>query len=157
MGFFKGSQKLQRNSEYRSNDPWTRCTSWMRKKLRNPFACNADHRFDTKVICPTRRGSFWVKFPTVRNKTPVKCPGYGKWGWADLELTGTLLCFNEFTSKYNIFIFSIDISGSQDGSIRMWEFGHSQEITSHHTSGSYQRVTRARFSPHGNKVILMLY
>ena len=34
----------------------------------------------------------------------------------------------------------------------MWEFGHAQEITSHHTSGSYQRVTRARFSPHGNKV-----
>ncbi|XP_068740234.1 dmX-like protein 2 [Montipora capricornis] len=43
------------------------------------------------------------------------------------------------------------VSGSQDGSIRMWEFGHAQEITSHHTSGSYQRVTRARFSPHGNK------
>ena len=62
-----------------------------------------------------------------------------------------------YTSKYTIFIFSVDISGSQDGSIRMWEFGHSQEITSHHTSGSYQRVTRARFSPHGNKVILMLY
>ena len=45
-----------------------------------------------------------------------------------------------------------DISGSQDGSIRMWEFGHAGEITSHRTSGSYQRVTRARFSPHGNKV-----
>ena len=45
-----------------------------------------------------------------------------------------------------------DISGSQDGSIRMWEFGHAQEITSHRTSGSYQRVTRTRFSPHGNKV-----
>ncbi|KAJ7385421.1 DmX-like protein 1 [Desmophyllum pertusum] len=44
------------------------------------------------------------------------------------------------------------ISGSQDGSIRMWEFGHAQEITSHRTSGSYQRVTRARFSPHGNKL-----
>ena len=49
-------------------------------------------------------------------------------------------------------IYSPDISGSQDGSVRMWEFGHAQEITSHHTSGSYQRVTRARFSPHGNKV-----
>lgn len=51
-----------------------------------------------------------------------------------------------------IFFRRIDISGSQDGSIRMWEFGHAQEITSHRTSGSYQRVTRARFSPHGNKV-----
>ena len=38
----------------------------------NPFACNADQRFDTKVKCPTRRASFWIKFPTVRSKTPVK-------------------------------------------------------------------------------------
>ena len=25
----------------------------------------ADRRFDTKVKCPTRRASFWVKFPTA--------------------------------------------------------------------------------------------
>ena len=25
----------------------------------------ADRRFDMKVKCPTRRASFWVKFPTV--------------------------------------------------------------------------------------------
>ena len=37
MGFSKGSQMLQQNSEYRSNYPWTACTCWMRKlELRNP-------------------------------------------------------------------------------------------------------------------------
>ena len=35
----------------------------------------ADRRFDTEVKCPTRRGSFWVKFPTVRSLTRVDCPG----------------------------------------------------------------------------------
>ena len=29
MGFSKGSQMLQQNSEYRSNDPWMWCTCWM--------------------------------------------------------------------------------------------------------------------------------
>ena len=29
IGFFKGSQMLQQNSEYRSNDPWMWCTCWM--------------------------------------------------------------------------------------------------------------------------------
>ena len=35
----------------------------------------ADRRFDTKVKCPTGRVSFWVKFPTVRTLTRVKCSG----------------------------------------------------------------------------------
>ena len=34
-----------------------------------------DKCFDTKFKCPTRRASFWVKFPTVRSLTSVKCPG----------------------------------------------------------------------------------
>ena len=34
-------------------------------------------RFETKVKCPTGRASFWVKFLTVRSKTPVKC----RLGW----------------------------------------------------------------------------
>ena len=52
-----------------------------------------DRRFGTKVKCPTGRASFWVKFPTVRSLTRVKCPGiaWGGGGWAVLELTGTLL------------------------------------------------------------------
>ena len=53
----------------------------------------ADRRFDSKVKCPTGRASFWVKFPTVRSLTRVKCPGIarGGGGWAVLELTGTLI------------------------------------------------------------------
>ena len=35
----------------------------------------ADRRFDRKFKCPTGRASFWVKFPTVRSLTRVKCPG----------------------------------------------------------------------------------
>ena len=63
--------------------------------LQNPFACDADQRFDTKVKCPTGHASLWVKFPTVWSKTPVKCPGYALGGggggiWAVMELTGTL-------------------------------------------------------------------
>ena len=49
----------------------------------------ADRLFDTKVKCPTGRASFWVKFPTVRSLTRVKCPGIARGGWAVLELTGT--------------------------------------------------------------------
>ena len=48
------------------------------EKIRNSFACNADQRFETKVKCPTRRASFWIKFPTVGSKTPVKCPEYAQ-------------------------------------------------------------------------------
>ena len=38
----------------------------------------ADRRFDTKVKCPTGRASFWVKLPTVRSLTRVKCPGIAR-------------------------------------------------------------------------------
>ena len=40
----------------------------------------ADRRFDTKVKCPTGQASFWVKFPTVRSLTRVKCPGIAREG-----------------------------------------------------------------------------
>ena len=67
-------QMLQQSSEYRSNDSWMRCTCGI-KELRDPFACDADQRFDTTVKCPTWRASFWASFSTVRSKTPAKCPG----------------------------------------------------------------------------------
>ena len=75
-GFFKGFQMLQQSSEYRSNDSWMQCTCGI-KELRDPFACDADQRFDTTVKCPTWRASFWGNFSTERSKTPVKWPG----GW----------------------------------------------------------------------------
>ena len=40
----------------------------------------ADRHFDTKVKCPTGRASFWVKFPTVRSLTRVKCTGIARGG-----------------------------------------------------------------------------
>ena len=40
----------------------------------------ADRRFETKVKCPIGRASFWVKFPTVRSLTRVKCPGITRGG-----------------------------------------------------------------------------
>ena len=55
----KGSQMLQQNSEYRSNDvnnPWTWCTRWTKRWP----------TFWHESQCPTGRASFWVKFPTVR-------------------------------------------------------------------------------------------
>ena len=55
------------------------------------FFPTAGRRFelDRKVKCPTGRISVWVKFPTVRSLTRVKCPGIARGGWAVLELTGT--------------------------------------------------------------------
>ena len=61
------------------------------KNCENLAFPTADRRFDTKVKCPTGWASFWVKFPTVRSSTRVKCPGIARGGWAVLELTGTLL------------------------------------------------------------------
>ena len=37
-------------------------------------------RFDRRVKCPTGQASFWVKFPTVRSLTRVKCPGIARGG-----------------------------------------------------------------------------
>ena len=56
----------------------------------NPFACDADQCFGMKVKCLTwvGGGTFWVKFPTVWNKTPVKCLGYALGGEGSFELTG---------------------------------------------------------------------
>ena len=67
------------------NNPWTQGMHWI-KELRNPLFPTADKPFDTKFKCPTRRASFWVKFPTVWSLTWVKCPGIARghgrfWNW----------------------------------------------------------------------------
>lgn len=43
------------------------------------------------------------------------------------------------------------MTGSQDGSVQMWEWGHSQAVTVARPSGTFAKVTRVRFSQHGNK------
>lgn len=44
-----------------------------------------------------------------------------------------------------------DLTGSQDGSVQMWEWGHSQPVTVARPGGTFAKVTRVRFSQHGNK------
>lgn len=49
-------------------------------------------------------------------------------------------------------LFSIaDLTGAQDGSVRMFEWGHAQQITCFRSGGN-SRVTRMRFNYQGNKV-----
>ncbi|XP_046400831.1 dmX-like protein 2 isoform X2 [Ischnura elegans] len=43
------------------------------------------------------------------------------------------------------------LTGSQDGSVQMWEWGHAQAVSTPRPAGTYAKVTRARFSQHGNK------
>lgn len=49
------------------------------------------------------------------------------------------------------FVFSPDLTGAQDGSVRMFEWGHSQQIICFRSPGN-SRVTRIRFNHQGNKV-----
>ncbi|XP_017781826.1 PREDICTED: dmX-like protein 2 isoform X2 [Nicrophorus vespilloides] len=43
------------------------------------------------------------------------------------------------------------LTGCQDGSVQLWEWGHSQPVTTPRPAGTYAKVTRVRFSQHGNK------
>lgn len=54
--------------------------------------------------------------------------------------------------QFNITTFvEIDLTGSQDGSVQLWEWGHSQPVATPRPPGTYAKVTRVRFSQHGNK------
>ena len=78
---FKGSQILQQNSEYRSNDvnnPWTWCTRWTKRWP----------AFWHESQCPTGRASFWVKSLTVRKNARGMPLGSGRfWNWLVSNLT----------------------------------------------------------------------
>ncbi|XP_054286224.1 dmX-like protein 2 isoform X3 [Macrosteles quadrilineatus] len=43
------------------------------------------------------------------------------------------------------------LTGAQDGSVQMWEWGHTQSVAVARPSGTFAKVTRVRFSQHGNK------
>ncbi|XP_063708500.1 dmX-like protein 2 isoform X2 [Culicoides brevitarsis] len=43
------------------------------------------------------------------------------------------------------------ITGGQDGSVQMWEWGHQQAVCIPRPPGTFAKVTRCRFSQHGNK------
>ena len=44
-----------------------------------------------------------------------------------------------------------DLTGSQDGSVQMWEWGHVHAVSVPRPPGTFAKVTRVRFSEHGNK------
>ena len=46
---------------------------------------------------------------------------------------------------------SSDVTGCQDGSIRMWEWSHSQPVQSVRPPGVFAKVNRVRFTSQGNK------
>lgn len=43
------------------------------------------------------------------------------------------------------------LTGGQDGAVQMWEWGHQQVVCTPRPSGTFAKVTRCRFSQHGNK------
>uniref|UniRef100_A0A1B0A9X2 RAVE complex protein Rav1 C-terminal domain-containing protein n=1 Tax=Glossina pallidipes TaxID=7398 RepID=A0A1B0A9X2_GLOPL len=43
------------------------------------------------------------------------------------------------------------LTGGQDGSVQIWEWGHQQVVCSPRPSGTFAKVTRCRFSQQGNK------
>ena len=44
-----------------------------------------------------------------------------------------------------------DVTGCQDGSIRMWEWSHAQPVQNVRPSGVFAKVNRVRFTAQGNK------
>lgn len=47
----------------------------MQRELRNPFGCDADQRFDTKVKCPTARAHFRSNSPLLGVKLQSNAGG----------------------------------------------------------------------------------
>ncbi|BES94787.1 Dmx-like 1 [Nesidiocoris tenuis] len=43
------------------------------------------------------------------------------------------------------------LTGSQDGSVQMWEWGHNYSVCTPRPGGTFAKVTRVRFSQQGNK------
>lgn len=50
----------------------------------------------------------------------------------------------------------LDATGGNDGSVRMFEFGHPEQIVSFRGPNVHDRVNRIRFNSLGNKVCLIL-
>ena len=50
-----------------------------------------------------------------------------------------------------LFFYSPDVTGCQDGSVRMWEWSHSQAVQNVRPAGVFAKVNRVRFTSQGNK------
>lgn len=49
-------------------------------------------------------------------------------------------------------MFCTDLTGSADGCVRLWEWGHGQPVTSLRQPGTFPKVTKVLFNAQGNKV-----
>ena len=49
------------------------------------------------------------------------------------------------------FVLFLDVSGCQDGSVRMWEWSHGQAVQNVRPAGVFAKVNRLRFTQQGNK------
>lgn len=59
-------------------------------------------------------------------------------------------------NSYNVWFIKsfdcfIDLTGGQDGSVQLWEWSHAPAVASPRPPGTYAKVTRVKFSQHGNK------
>ena len=61
--------------------------------------------------------------------------------------------FKRYPSNHPYFF--LDATGGNDGSVRIFEFGHPEQICSFRGPNVHERVNRIRFNSLGNKVCLM--
>lgn len=47
----------------------------------------------------------------------------------------------------------VDLTGSQDGCVRLWEWGHSECISEPRKPGAFPKTTKVLFNSQGNKVL----
>uniref|UniRef100_A0A8B9J3P7 Dmx like 1 n=1 Tax=Amazona collaria TaxID=241587 RepID=A0A8B9J3P7_9PSIT len=81
--------------------------------------------------------------------TPINMP------WLGSTQTGrgasVVSCLSKISLVYSVyFSHFVYLTGAQDGSVRMFEWGHAQQITCFRSGGN-SRVTRMRFNYQGNK------
>ena len=48
-------------------------------------------------------------------------------------------------------IWFLDVTGSTDGSVSLWEWGNNTPVCTPRPPGTYAKVNRLKFSEHGNK------
>ena len=51
-----------------------------------------------------------------------------------------------------LLLFTPDVAGAQDGSVRLWEWGHAHCIAVARQPGTFPKVTKVLFNAQGNKV-----
>jgi hypothetical protein len=62
----------------------------------------------------------------------------------------------DFDWMTNFLLLFLDVVGGSDGSIRMFEFMHPEQITLFRAPGQNERVNKIAFNPMGNKVRILL-